>query len=152
MNLRYMQKQCIQIFYVKYLACQLYYWDILLLFEICHFFTYHLCFSSKYNLLILVAIIRSKEFCKNVILRGQLVVFLSIILEPPLYCIGLLKKLLAFLVFSNKVILEGCILNVCKARLPKLVFHVVLSYKLPNINLWTIQIYLQYLLDLVNLK
>ena len=40
---------------------------------------------------------------------------------------------LTFFVFCNEVILEGHILNTCKARLPTLVFHVVLSYEFPNI-------------------
>ena len=42
---------------------------------------------------------------------------------------------LTFLVFCNGVILGGRILNISKARLPTLVFHVVLSYELPNIVL-----------------
>ena len=75
-----------------------------------------------------------KKFCKNVILRGHLVIFLSIILQPSLYCIDHLenKKYLAlwFLRLSflcKEVILGGCILNICKGRFSKLIFHVVLS-------------------------
>ena len=40
---------------------------------------------------------------------------------------------LTFLAFCNEVILGGRILNISKARLQTLVFHVVLSYELPNI-------------------
>ena len=81
-----------------------------------------------------------KKFCRNVILRRQLVVFLSIILKTSLYYTGHLEikkslvfMFLTFLAFCNEVILEGRILNISKARLPTLVFHVVLSYELPNI-------------------
>ena len=40
---------------------------------------------------------------------------------------------LIFLVFCNKVVLRGRILNIGKTRSSKLVFHVALSYELPNI-------------------
>ena len=40
---------------------------------------------------------------------------------------------LTFLVFCNEVILGGRILDISEARLPTLVFHVVLSYELPSI-------------------
>ena len=75
-----------------------------------------------------------EKFCENVILKGHLVISLSIILQPLLYCIGHLENkkylvlwFLRFSVLCKEVILWGCIPNVCKARFSKLIFHVVLS-------------------------
>ena len=99
------------------------------------FFTSELfVFFAKHKLFIRVTVILYKKFCKKVILRGHLVIFLSIILQPSRYCIGhseneknLVLGFLRFLVLCKEVILRGCILNIYKARSSKLVFHMVLS-------------------------
>ena len=77
-----------------------------------------------------------------------------VILQSSLYCIGYLKikknlvlEFLTFLMFCNEIILGGRILNMHEARFSKLVFHVVLSYYLPDILLQIIYIHLLYLLN-----
>ena len=94
----------------------------------------NLCFFSKHKLFILVTMTLYKKFCKQVILRGHLVMFLSIILQPSRYCIGhseneknLVLRVLRFLVLCKEVMLGGYILNIYKVRFSKLVFHMVLS-------------------------
>ena len=69
---------------------------------------------------------------------GHFFVFLKIFVQLSLRFIGHLKKpeivnltFLSSLVFGNYVILGGHILNISKAKYPKLLFHLQLSYQLP---------------------
>ena len=63
---------------------------------------------------------------------------------------GRLKKSYTFsrlLVCRNKAILWGHILNVCKTRLLKLTFHLLLSYELPEVFLQELYLHLKYVLN-----
>ena len=97
-------------------------------------------FFLKKNLFILPKVTLYKNLCKNVIIRGHIFVFLekNSTAATKFYCAlkidGILESL-SSLGFCNEVVLGEHILSICKTRFMKLIFHMLLSFEVPDVLL-----------------
>ena len=110
-------------------------------------------FLSKNKLLVLPVVILYKKVCKDVIFRGQIVVFLQNILQLSLRFIAHLKykkmyiiKVLSSLAFLYYVMFRGHILSIPKKVLLKLIVHQWLKNQLPDILFWEFYIHSTYVI------
>ena len=123
--------------------------DIFLLFQICIFRSINFFY---FYFLLLVTLY--KNWCQNVVLRGNGFVSLGILstVVTKIYCALKIEEIInvtIFVVFSfffNYVILGRRILNISKTIFLKQIFHLQLSYQLTNVLLQEFYIHSTYVI------
>ena len=97
-------------------------------------------FFRKKKLFILLKVTLYKNLRKNVIIRGHIFAFLEknstavTKFYRALKVDGILESL-SSLLFCKEVVLGEHILSICKTRFMKLIFHMLLSYEVPDVLL-----------------